>query len=443
MHSAVLEVGKALADMGIKAYLVGGAVRNSLLGLPAYDFDVASAAMPEDVLKIKGAVPVNPRLGTVAIMIDGVRVEHTTFRRESYGEGGEHVPNFVELGATLEDDAFRRDFSVNAIYQDILEGNIIDPTGRGLEDIRARILRSTTYDPSVILRDDGLRLLRMIRFAAELNFKIHPELFVCAKANAHIIKDVHSSRIREELSKILVSDGKYGIDSTPSATVRGLCFLAASGLLDILIPEFKHARDMGRCRYHKYSVLFHTIYTCAALPCDLMMRLAGLMHDIGKPTAWMMTGKMRGHDAIGSGMTSNRLKQLGFPSKLCSEVSAIVAVHMFDIAGRASERKVRIMAQNLGKERFLQLIDIRRADLIGSGKPFDDTAKRMSGIYERMIEENVPFSVKELAVTGADIAAMGFSGKQIGKVLSTLLHICATHPAQNERSRLLWHAGNL
>jgi len=431
------------AAAGHRLYLVGGWVRNALLGLPPGDTDVASDVLGDDLTFLEGftVTPVNKRLGTVLIKCEGFEAEYTCFRSESYAGG--HSPESVELCVPMEKDARRRDFAVNALYLDILSGEVLDPTGRGLEDISLRRLRSTTEDPDHIMRDDGLRLLRLARFSAEMGLHIDKELFLSAKRNAALIEEISPERVFAEMNKILLSDTKYGNADGPR---RGLLVLKAAGVLFRIIPELGEAdgvkQDIGRAaEFHKYTVLFHIINTVRSIVPELSMRWAALFHDIAKPRMLKETGRFVGHDKAGAPMAYDILMRLRAPKALAEEVAQIVRIHMYDCNGYARESKVRKFAATNGRNMFLKFIDFRDADTLGSGKPVAgiDTAARFREIYAKMCEEGAPFSMKEVAVTGGDIMRELRlpPSPQIGRIMDMLFMHAAMKPQDNTKERLI------
>jgi len=429
-------------------YLVGGQVRNSLLGLPGSDWDVASRALPKEVAALLGDAydlrQINPRLGTIVIRRGEMALEYTSFRTESYGSGGVHAPERVQVGASLEEDALRRDFSVNALYYDILAERVEDPTGRGLEDIARRKIRTTTEDPTAIIEDDGLRLLRMVRLAAELGFTIDRELFDKARQNRGLIRDISRERIAAELEKILLADQKYALLSRIPGHLRGLLFLRGCGLLGELFPELEEGAGLEQGMYHKYSVLFHSIYTAGWAPPTLVLRLAGLMHDVGKPRVWRETGRMVGHDKLGAKIAEARLVALGFPKLVCRNVAELVAAHMFDLRGEARESRIRRKVRQLGYQRFLQMADLREADVRGSGLEQGrvESAQRFRMVAEKMQREGAPLTPAELAISGREIMER-FDlppGPLVGALLEELLKVCVQKPSQNQPEKLYHYA---
>ncbi|MBC8538416.1 CCA tRNA nucleotidyltransferase [Christensenellaceae bacterium NSJ-63] len=428
---------------------MGGGVRNALLGLPATDLDIASAALPGEVLALPlpgTAKEINRRLGTLEITLDGVRMEHTTFRRESYGPGGGHAPERVEIGVSMEEDARRRDFSVNALYMDVLSGEILDPTGRGLADLQARVLRTTTPDPAEILRDDGLRLLRLARFYGQLGFRVDAALVREARRQKGLIRDVSRERIAGEMEKILLCDVKYDKVSRVHPVLRALELLHGTGVLEELLPELRAAEGLPqKKKYHKYTVLQHILHTVACAPPELVLRLAALFHDVGKPEAVDRNGRMLGHDRIGARIARERLPEWGFSREITEDVAVLVELHMYDLAGEARESRLRRKCQEVGYRRFLQLAALREADVWGSGWETGPvaTAERFRRVAAQMQAEGVPMSLRDLAVSGRDLMEeLGIPpGPEVGRILRQLLVLCANKPSQNTRERLL-HAAS-
>lgn len=431
---------------GFSLYGVGGMVRNPLLGLPISDMDIASGLRPEAVLALckengLACVPKGIAFGMVEVHMGSLAFEHTTFRADTYGPGGGHRPTAVHFSDTVEADAFRRDFTVNALYRDLTSGELIDPTG-GLADLEAKLLRATSPDPTLIMRDDALRVMRLARFAAELGFEAEQGTFQAARAHAGGLKDISGERIRDELSKILLADVKYGIAS-PGAVYKGLALLDALGALDVILPELTKGRGVAqRQQYHAYDVLGHCLHAADAAEASggLSLRLAALLHDVGKPVAMAKSGRMYDHDKLGAPIAREILTRLRYPGTVISEVSALVAGHMYDLDGKAKESTLRRKFVDWGYERSRAMAALRRADVIGSGKEGSlATAARWDAVLDAMRAEGAPFTEGELAVTGEMLMVeLGLEpGPAVGRIKRALLYHCAMRPRDNERARLL------
>ena len=432
---------RVFAAAGAPAYAVGGRVRNALLGLPPSDVDMASALTPEEVASLfteAGAKIIEkaPELGTVEIHFEGIAVEHTTFRGESYSEGGEHRPQDVWFSGRLFDDAFRRDFTVNALYADLASGEIIDPTG-GLADLDRRVLRTTSDNPDDILRSDALRVLRLARFSAELGFEIEEKTFLAAKRNAPKLADIAAERKRDELTKLLLADRKY--HRPAGAVYEGLKLFDALGCLDEMLPELALGRGMEQRKdMHKYTVLEHALHTCEAAPAELMFRLAGLLHDVGKPRVFLDTGRYLGHDRVGEPIARNILTRLKYPAGITNDVCQLVKFHMYDVQGTAKENTLRTKFGEWGRELTRRLIIMRETDIHGCGTDDTYVAERWRALLLDMDRRNTPFTVQELQLTGEDVMREMHlpPSPEIGRILDALWRHCLVTPEDNTIEKL-------
>lgn len=447
LPGGIAEISEIFTANGYRLYLVGGYVRNAVLSLCGGDLDICSCALPgEAALFLRkagcGIIEKAPELGTIEVHMTLGEVkhvfEHTTFRRDFYPEGGEHRPKRVQFTQNIAEDAARRDFTVNALYYDIEAGETIDPTRKGIADAKAKVLRAAAADPDITIRDDGLRIMRMARFAAELGFSVESALMQCAERRAPILKDISAERKRDELKKILMSDTKYGFERAPE---KGLSLLRQSGAMRYVLKRLAEGEGIAQSeQYHKYDVLDHGIYACAAAPPVLELRLAALLHDIGKPAALRAGGNMYGHEVLSEKLAESELDALKFENRIKAAVLPLVRWHMFDLEGKAKPATIRKRAVKLGRGAFMRLIELRRADFIGSGMEHRRivSADNWQRELNAMDDQRVPWSVKELAVTGEDV--MKFLGIQpspaVGAVLEALHKHCVAHPAGNDYETL-------
>ena len=386
------------------------------------------------------------QLGTIEVHLelDGKKYifEHTTFRRDYYPQGGAHRPKRVVFTQDISEDAKRRDFTINALYLDIETGTIIDPTQRGLDDVGKKVIRAAADDPDVTIRDDGLRIMRMARFAAELNFSVSPDLLACAAQRAGLLDDISAERKRDELIKILTADTKYNkIESSGFKPETGLNLLRQTGALKYVLPILSEGGGVPQAKeYHAFDVLGHGIRTCAVSPPVLTLRLAALLHDIGKPRALIQSGNMYNHEIIGEALARDEMDALKIDNRTRNRVLALIRNHMFDLNGKAKPKTIRRRAIKLGKAAFMQLIALRRADFLGSGKETGPviSADNWQKEYDRMIEEGVPWTKRDLAITGDDIMTiLGIAPSQkVGKILDLLFDECVAHPKNNNPGTL-------
>lgn len=416
-------------------FVVGGAVRDELLSYPVSDFDLCGPLAPEELEKtlcglfaFKG---INPRIGTVKISCGKEFCEYTRFRKDSYPlSSGRHTPSDVTFVDTLEEDAFRRDFTVNALYKRLSDGKIFDPTG-GLLDLERKRIR-TTRAPEKVFSEDGLRLLRLVRFASTLGFEIEEKTFEAAKANAALLADISPERIREEFMKILVADERYGVRG---AVFRALELTRSLGLFSYFLPELLEGIGVVQnSKYHMYDVYYHTLHTVEAAPPRL--RLAALLHDIGKPLCVRRDGNMFMHAVESAEIAERVMKRLRFSNKEIAFVKEIVRWHMFDFNGEAGENKKRLYV--LREWDVLEdLVAIKNADSVGTGCFTENVfANRLLELKRRMKEEGVFVSVRQLPVRGGDLAALGIEERLRAAVLNGLLEKQALAGAKRDKESL-------
>lgn len=423
------KIADFISGLGEKVYVVGGYVRDCLCGFKCADIDIAGP-VPAQALKLPPRAvmnTVNHRMGTAQIVYDDITLEYTPFRVEVYDKGGEHTPSQVYFTADINVDAERRDFTCNAIYYDVKNDELIDPTG-GIRDIEAKILRGCNKR---VFESDGLRLLRLVRFAAQLGFKIHGETAVAAREMSDQLKDITTERKRAELDKILYADTVNGI---ANAQYRGLRLLKQLDLWKNLIPELCDCDGLAQPeKFHKYDVLEHTFQCVRYAPPVNNLRLAALLHDVGKGYCFKNFGNFHGHERSSEIMARIILNRLRYPRDVTEQVARLCGLHMYDMRGETSEAKVRLfIAKNY--DIVDKLVALIRADRLATGfaDPEQTAAPhRFELLRDAMIADGTPILKRTLRITGKDLADMGFEGEAISTTLDALWRECVINPALN------------
>jgi tRNA nucleotidyltransferase/poly(A) polymerase len=440
--ASVIAVLSTLWQSGHAAYLVGGGVRDELLGRPVTDWDVATDARPERLLELFPAGRYENRFGTVTVPVDGLDVEVTTFRRD-HRYADHRRPDSVSFSDSLDEDLARRDFTVNAIAWGRSGGpgeagtdqpHWADPTG-GLEDLERRVLRAVG-DPATRFDEDALRLLRGARLAAQLGFEIEPMTRSAMSATAETIRYVSSERVGAELHKMLAAD-------PPS---RALEILAETGVLSHSLPELAAQRGVAQDKAPGMDLWAHCLATLDAAarldPDNPRLRLAALVHDIGKPGT-LADGHFIGHDTEGARLAELMLSRLAFPRRDAEAVADLVRYHMFSYESRWSGAAVRRFIRRVGRDQVGDLLNLRAADNLGSGLPAD--AGQLDELRRRVAAElaaGAPLSLHELGIRGDDLVAELdlLPGPIVGELLDHLLGWVLDDPARNERDALLGEA---
>lgn len=442
----VKEVAQALEKAGYEAYLVGGCVRDLLLGKEPKDWDITTNATPEKIQRLFPHTYYNNEFGTVGVVTESGNpatevVEVTTYRTEgTYADF--RRPLEVSFTDSLEEDLARRDFTINAMAYSISRENLIDTFG-GLEDLRREIIRAVG-DPNQRFSEDALRMLRAIRLAAELNLAIEGETLTAIAQNAPLLEHISRERIRDEFIRIIAS---------PSPAV-GMALLRQTGLMRYVLPELEETYDVGQNRSHIYDVFEHLVRSvqhAADRNFSLAVRLAALLHDIGKPATKAYDPALGdhtfyNHEVVGAAITKRALDRLKFPHDLRDKVVALVRWHMFfSDPEKITLSAVRRIIQRVGKENIWDLLHLRMCDRIGSGKPKEQPFRLRK--YTAMVEQALrdPISVSMLAINGTNLMEHFHvkSGPAIGWVLHALLEEILEDPSKNNREYLLARAQEL
>ena len=425
-------------------YIVGGTVRDNLAGLKREksDIDICAPASADEFFTVAegcGAKinSVYRNTGTVKLTLEGEEYEFASFRSDEYVRGI-HTPVKTFFTDDIRLDALRRDFKCNAVYYDIKNQSFVDPLG-GIEDIKNKLLTTVT-DADKVFSEDGLRLMRLARQSAQLGFSPSEECVSGARKNSSLISDVSPERVYAELDAILHADLSYGMRG---GQYRGLKLLEETGVLQYILPELTEGKGMAQNeKFHSHDVLEHSLRT--VLYADKDIRLAALLHDIGKPYCFINSGNFRGHEIEGERIARQVCSRLKVPKKLTAEVAELCALHMYDLTCEARENKVRRFIVKNGSV-YEKLLKIKQADFSACKDNLGETpcVTKWRKIHAKMEKEGAPFNLKQLKVKGDELILAGVQKERAGEILNVLLFDCAIEPKLNEKHTLIKRALNI
>ena len=431
-------LGEVFAEAGHEAWLVGGAVRDLLQRRSVGDFDVATDAPPETVMGLfRRTYPTGVRHGTVTVHYAGLQVEVTTFRTETGYEDGRH-PDSVEFVGSIDDDLNRRDFTINGIAASLATGVVRDPH-HGLRDLGAEVIRCIG-DPGERFGEDGVRPLRACRFAAQLGFRVDGATLDAIGGSLGTVAQVSAERIRDELGKLLVSE-------RPSV---GLSLMEETGLGELLLPELHRCAGIAQPEMHCFDVLTHSLMSCDAATPELHLRLAALLHDVGKATTVAADEAGRptfhGHERESARMAHELMSRLRFSNAQRDRVVHLVRHHMFNYDASWSDAAVRRFLARVGAGSVSDLLALRRADQIGhcGQRGVSGNLVELQRRIERVQEQGAALTVSDLAIDGSELMReLGITpGPAVGIILRELLETVVADPALNTAPRLLEIAAN-
>lgn len=416
-----------LAEAGHEAALVGGSLRDLLRGDDPGDWDIATAATPEEVLALFPGASWENRFGTVSVPAGPLRVEVTTYRTES-GYRDRRRPEEVRWGRSLTDDLARRDFTINAIAW-IPPERLIDPYG-GIADLRDGVLRAVG-EPGRRFEEDALRLLRAVRFATRFDLTIEVATEAAIRRHAPAAASLSGERVRDELLRILRG---------PAPPSRAFALMERLGLLGVVLPELAALRGVPQAKDLPGDALDHALRTVDALPGDdVGLRLAGLLHDLGKATT-LAAGHFHGHEIVGAQLSAAALRRLRLPADLIERVVHLVRCHMFAYRPEWSDAAVRRFIRRVGPGAIPDLLALRRADDLASGSDSaaDGRLVELEGRIAAAVA-SAPLTRRQLAVDGRVlIEELGLApGPIIGELLERLMEEVIADPALNRRDTLL------
>jgi tRNA nucleotidyltransferase (CCA-adding enzyme) len=436
----VLAVCNRLRAAGHQAHLVGGGIRDLLLGRQPADFDVATSALPDAVMALFGhryAIPTGLQHGTVTVLAGTAErprhVEVTTFRGEGEYLDGRR-PSSVHFGATLQEDLARRDFTMNAIAYDPVAGVVTDPFG-GQADLAAKLVRAVG-DPAERFREDGLRPMRAVRQATQLGFTVDPPTLQAIPTTLASFRKVSMERVRDELVKLLAA----------AKPARGIELMRETGLLAEAIPELLEGVGVVQNRYHRFDVYGHTLATLDGARGDTVVKLGALLHDVGKPRARQPKEGAPGeysffkHEYVGAEMTTDICRRLKLSTAEREDVTALVANHMFFYTPDWTDGNVRRFVRRVGTERLPALLALREADISGRGfsEDVEGETRELKARIERVIAEDAALKVTDLAIDGRDVMRVLRlpPGRNVGQILNALFERVLDDPALNTRETL-------
>ncbi|HCC07362.1 MAG TPA: CCA tRNA nucleotidyltransferase [Clostridiales bacterium] len=426
---------KLVVDMiinsGYEAYVVGGCVRDTLMNRTPNDWDITTSGEPEDIKKIfEKTVDTGIKHGTVTVLTQGGQVEVTTYRID-----GEYIdnrrPEEVFFTKKIEEDLKRRDFTINAIAYNDIDGMI--DLFDGTLDIERKIIRCVG-NPNDRFNEDGLRMLRAIRFSAQLGFEIEKETFESIKQNNNLIKNISAERVREELTKILTSSHPEKIMS-----------LHESGLMQHILPEFEKCIGFEQDNpYHIYNVADHTLEAVRNIEKDPVLRWTMLLHDFGKPLTKSFDkkgiGHFYGHGVVSESLAGKILSRLKFDNKSIKKITRLIRFH--DYRMLASEKSVRKAVAKIGDDIFLDLLAVQRAD--DSAKNLEikkediKKSREIEKIYYEIKKKQQCISKGEMKIDGRDLISIGITeGKEIGVILEKLFKLVVEYPEMNDKEKLI------
>lgn len=421
-----------------QSFVVGGGIRDLLLGMPPQDWDLATDAHPREVERIfkadgYRAVPTGIKYGTVTVMKNEFPLEITTFRVEA-GYRDYRRPTRVRFVSGIEDDLGRRDFTINALAYDPIRSFFCDPY-QGIIDLTKEQIRAVR-DPEERFSEDPLRMLRAVRIAAELGFSIETKTMHAIIRNAELLDKISVERIRDEINRLLLAPHYH----------KGLENLLEAGLLFIIIPELKEGWLFTQYHpSHQYTVLTHTLEAMRYAPAQIEVRLAILLHDVAKPHCYSRgddgRGHFYGHNVVGAEMAEEILRRLHYSNQVIKDVVMLVREHMLEL--KMGPAGMRRLIARVGREMIPALLSVRLADILAHSRnqvvrSLEEYEKFIKSLEQVMATGEV-FAMRELAVNGTDIIhETGVPpGPLVGKILRHLWEEVLDDPEKNNRDYLL------
>lgn len=421
-------------ENGYKAFMVGGCVRDSVLGTLPKDYDITTSALPNETIKLfEKTIPTGLKHGTVTVIINNESYEVTTFRSDGDYKDNRR-PDSVIFVNDIKDDLSRRDFTVNALAFNNFEG-LVDYFN-GTNDINKKLL-NCVGNPDERFTEDALRMLRAIRFSCQLDFDIGGSTYLSIKKNHELIKNISSERIRDELCKILISNN-------PS---KGLNLLKDTGILKIILPKIHQLVGYTpECNNHNRNVFEHTLKVIDNTSNNILLRLSALFHDVGKLNTLTRLENghcyFPGHSKESAKMTKEILSNLAFDNNTINRICSIINNHLvLNVSYMPTDGEIKRLINKVGKENMSLLFDLQRADINSLWNPIPFLAKvdYIDSRTKYILENNEPLTVKDLKIDGKVLMChLNLPpGKFIGEILNFLLNLVLDDSSLNTSNQLL------
>lgn len=431
----MLEICKELRKAGERAWVVGGCVRDTLRGQTVNDWDVATTALPEKVQKtFRRVIPTGIDHGTVTVLWKGAAYEVTTLRGEGAYTDGRRPDNVVFV-EDIDRDLARRDFTVNAIAYDPVDGHLADPFN-GVDDMRRKVLRAVG-EPSERFQEDGLRILRGARFVATLEFELDEATESAFRGALDTFRKVSPERVREEWLKTM----------TARAPSRAFEVMRRTGILEVTYPDLLEQVGCEQNQWHAYDVWGHTMRVLDESAPDPVERIAALLHDVAKPRTRAMSDKTGDwtfyhHEKVGADMAERWLRDYRFSNQERELIVSLIRNHLICYSSEWTDAAVRRFIKRVGAERVEPLLRLGEADALGKGRHVDEELAALEELrarIEQSIEAGNALSIQDLAVGGKDVIEHleGGAGPRVGEILRALLDRVIEDPSLNTRDKLM------
>ena len=429
----VCQIIKKLENSGFEAYIVGGCVRDSFLGITPKDYDITTSASPEEIKKCFedcAVIETGIKHGTVTVVSEGENIEVTTFRIDGEYIDGRH-PESVQFSKNLLDDLSRRDFTINAMAYNPRVG-LIDNFGGQSDLFNRKIV--CVGDPAVRFKEDALRIMRAMRFASQLGFEIEENTAAAIHEMKGLLENISAERISCELTKLLMGESPCDV----------LC--DHSDVISVIIPEIKPCIDFDQHnRYHIYDVWKHSASAVEHSESQKEVRLALLLHDIGKPACFKLDdegkGHFFGHEKLSAEMAEKILRRLRFPGDVVDRVTKLIKYHY--VTPVNDQKVVRRLLATVGEEDFFLLLEVMKGDNRAKHSSCFERVHVLEAMNDKaldILEKKLCIKVADLAVSGSDMIELGFNGAEIGDVLKFLLDAVLDEKTGNTYDELMEYA---